>query len=389
MKLPARLLKIVLIFSAVFLLLGVGAVSWLCVSEWTFIDRMRHFPAHLITDVDWYVPKETVPGGGGTPLPRASTDEIRIRPAALEEAARLADAKNASALLVAQDDKIVFERHWRGHRPGDPTNSASMAKTITSLLIGIARDEGVIHSLDEPAAIWLPAWRDDARKKITLRHLLQMHSGLRPQGEYDDLFSDAAHLVCGTDMRYVIDNVPLVEEPGTRFEYNNTNFQVLGFVLEAATGRRYASLLSEKLWKPLGAADGAVWLDREGGDAHTAGFIFATPEDWTKVGLMFLHEGAWNGRRLVSREYLREMRIPSPTEPRYGLGLWLAHNPFQLKEQEETFLADGIYYLDGHSKQRVYMVPKHSLVAVRVGENGRGWDEAALINTVLRGLTAP
>jgi CubicO group peptidase (beta-lactamase class C family) len=178
-------------------------------------------------------------------------------------------------------------------------------------------------------------------------------------------------------------------EPGTRFDYNNTNFQALGYVLEAATGRRYAALLSEKLWKPLGAADGAVWLDRQGGDARTFGFIFATPEDWAKVGLMFLHEGACNGRQLVSREYLREMRSPSPTEPRYGLGLWLAHNPFQVKEQEETFLADGIYYLDGQSKQRVYVVPKHSLVVVRVGENGRGWDEAALINSVLRGLTAP
>jgi CubicO group peptidase (beta-lactamase class C family) len=349
---------------------------------------MRHFPANLITDVDWYVPKETVPGGGGAPLPRALPEEIRIRPEALEATAKLADDKNASALLIAHHDKIILERYWRGHQPGDPTNSASMAKTITSLLIGIARDEGMIHSLDEPAATWLPAWRDDPRNKITLRHLLQMRSGLRPQGEFDDLFSDAAYLVCGTDMRYMIDDVPLVEEPGKRFEYNNTNFQALGFVLEAATGRRYASLLSEKLWKPLGAADGATWLDRGGGDAHTAGFIFATPEDWAKVGLMFLREGEWNGRQLVSREYLREMRAPSPSEPRYGLGLWLAHNPYQLKEQEETFLADGIYYLDGHSKQRVYMVPSQSLVLVRVGENGRGWDETALINTVLLGLTS-
>jgi CubicO group peptidase (beta-lactamase class C family) len=383
------LLRFVLIFVAVFLLLGVGAAAWLCISEWTFIDRMRHYPANLITDVDWYVPKESVPGGGGAPLPRALTAEIRIRPEALEAAAKLADAKNASAFLVAQDDKVVLERHWRGHHPGDLTNSASMAKTIMSLLIGIARDEGRIRSLDEPAATWLPAWRDDHLKKITLRHLLQMHSGLQPQGEYEDPFSDAAYLVLGTDMRYVVDNVPLVEEPGKRFDYNNANFQALGYVLEAATGQRFASYLSEKLWKPLGAADGAVWLDRLGGDAHTFGFIFATPEDWIKVGLMFLHEGTWNGRQLVSREYLREMRVPSPTEPRYGLGLWLAHNPFQLKEQEETFLADGIYYLDGHSKQRVYMVPSQSLVVVRVGENGRGWDEAALVNAVLRGLLPP
>ena len=129
------------------------------------------------------------------PLPRALTAEIRIRPEAFEAAAKLADAKNASAFLVAQDDKIVFERHWRGHRPGDLTNSASMAKTITSLLIGIARDEGRIRSLDEPAATWLPAWRDDHATRSRFGTCSKCIPDLQPQGEYDDLFSDAAYLV--------------------------------------------------------------------------------------------------------------------------------------------------------------------------------------------------
>src|SRR6476620_10855944 len=101
MKAPRRLLRFMLYSGVVLLMLVVGAAAWLCVSEWAFFDRMRHFPANLITDVNWYMPKETVPGGGGAPLPRALTAEIRIRPEALEAAAKLADAKNASALLVA------------------------------------------------------------------------------------------------------------------------------------------------------------------------------------------------------------------------------------------------------------------------------------------------
>jgi CubicO group peptidase (beta-lactamase class C family) len=375
-----------LIAAGVVIALGVAALALLVAWEWTYIDRMRHFPADLITDVTWYVPKEPVPGGGGAPLPRAAPEEIGIDAAALDEAAKLADAKNASALLVVHRGKVVLERHWRGHRPGDPTNSASMAKTITSLLVGIAVGEGKIRSIDEPAATWLPGWRGDARRKITLRHLLQMHSGLRPMGEYREPFSDASYLALGTDMRYVVDNIPAVAEPGTAFDYNNVNFQALAFVLEAATGRRYASYLSEKLWAPLGAGDASVWLDREGGSAHASGFLFATPEDWAKVGLMLLNGGEWNGRQLVPRDYLREMLVPSPREPVYALGIWLANNEHQAKEEEESFLADGIFYIDGHSKQRVYVVPSHDLVIVRVGENARGWDEAALANAVLRGL---
>ena len=381
--------KRVLAGIGIVLALGLAALALLFASEWTYISRLHGYPANLITNVAWYKPMEPVPGGGGGPLPRARPDEVRIRPEALEEAAQLADSRNASALLVIHDDRVAFEKHWRGHRPEDWTNSASMAKTITALLIGIALDEGKIGSLDEPAATWLPAWRGDDRRKITLRHLLQMHSGLRPMGAYDDPTSDAAYLALGTDMRYVVDNVPAVEPPGKRFDYNNINFQALGFIIEKAVGRRHAEYLSEKLWKPLGAADAALWLDREGGSTHASGFLFARVEDWAKVGLMFLHDGEWNGRRIVSRAYLREMLAVSPGESRYGLGIWLADNRFQAREQEELFLTEGTYYLDGHSKQRVYVLPARGLIVVRVGENGQRWDEAALSNAVVRGLPPP
>jgi CubicO group peptidase (beta-lactamase class C family) len=388
MSLARRVMKWSLIVAGSVLVLaaiGVGTVAW---REWTYIQRLRDYPKNSITDVAWYTPREPVPGGGAPPLPRAA-GEARFEPAALDEAARLADRKNASAFLVVSDGRVALERHWRGHQPGEWTNSASMAKTVTALLVGIAIDEGHIPSLDAPAATWLPAWRGDARREITLRHLLQMHSGLRPQGEYDDPWSDAAYLALGTRMRAVVDRVPAVEPPGRRFDYNNTNFQALGFILEAATRRRYAQYLSESLWKPLGAGDAALWLDRPGGAARTFGFLFAAPEDWARVGLLLLHGGRHDGRQIIPRDYLDAMKSPSPSEPRYGLGLWLAHNPYQRAQDEETFLADGVFYLDGQAKQRVYVAPALGLVVVRVGENARGWDEAALLNAVVRARVEP
>jgi CubicO group peptidase (beta-lactamase class C family) len=364
-------------------LVGFLFLTLFVVSEWTYIRRMRQHPVNSILDVAWYVPKETVVGVKG-PLHSAGPARVN-NPFA--EAAKLAESKNTAALLVIQGGRVVLEEHWHGHRASDWTNSASMAKTVTALLIGIAVDEGKIGSLDDPASRWLPAWSDASRRRITLRHLLQMHAGLKPMGEYEEPFSDASYLALGTDLRYVVDNVPAATEPGRNFDYNNVNFQALGFVLEAATGRRYADYLSEKLWKPIGAGDAALWLDRQGGSARTFGYLFATALDWGRVGQLLLHEGEWGGKRVIGRSYLREMLKPSPSEPTYGLGIWLADDNHQRREGEPPFLSPGIFYLDGRFKQRVYVIPSHQIVIVRVGENARGWEESALPNAVLRGVT--
>jgi CubicO group peptidase (beta-lactamase class C family) len=166
------------------------------------------------------------------------------------------------------------------------------------------------------------------------------------------------------------------------------NFQVLGFVLEEATGRRFADYLSEKLWKPIGAGDAALWLDRQGGSARTFGYLFATASDWGRVGQLLLQEGQWDGKTVISREYLREMLKPSPSEPTYGLGIWLANDDHQRREAEPSFLASGIFYLDGRFKQRVYVIPSHDIVIVRLGENARGWEESALPNAVIKSVTS-
>lgn len=365
------------------LTLAVAAVALLVASEWTYLARMRSYPAQGILDVDWYRPKEPVPGvGRPAPLPDAEGAD----PGAFADAVRLAGAKNAAALLVVHDGRVVVRRYWHGLRPGGWTNSASMAKAVTALLIGIAVGEGRIASIDEPAARWIPAWRGDARRRITLRHPLQMHSGLRPMGAYGDPFSDASYLALGTDLGGVVDGIPAESEPGLRFDYNNVNFQALGVVLEAATGRRYASYLSEKLWKPLGAGDAAVWLDREGGSAHASGHLFAAPDDWARVGLLLLHDGEVGGRPVVPKEFVGAMLRPSPAEPSYGLGIWLADDARQRREGEAPFAEPGIFHLDGRHKQRVYIIPTRQAVIVRVGENARGWEESALPNAVREGL---
>ncbi|HWH70475.1 MAG TPA: serine hydrolase [Candidatus Sulfotelmatobacter sp.] len=377
----------ILTAAAVLVLLVAGAVAALLASEWTYIQHLRHYPAKPITDVDWYKPKQRVPGGIIAEIPVATPEQIQIDAQAISNALHYAEQKHSAALLILHQGRIVAEKYWDGQTAERWTDSASMAKTITALLIGIAIEEGKIASINEPAARYLPAWSKDARHNITIGHLLSMHSGLRPNGEYEDPFSDACYLALGTNLRYVVDQIPAVTAPGTTNDYNNVNYQALGFVLEAATGQSYAAYLSEKLWQPLGNAEAALWLDRPGGAARSFGYLFATPRDWARVGLLMLNGGKSNGRQLVSTNWLQQLAKPSPTEPDYGYGLWIGSGKGARRpDHAEPFAAEDVIYLDGRHKQRVYIVPSRQLIVVRVGEQARGWDEAYLVNVLLRGL---
>src|SRR3977135_861938 len=97
-------------------------------------------------------------------------------------------------------------------------------------------------------------------------------------------------------------------DPGATNDYNNANYQALGFVLEAATGQPYATYLSERLWKPLGNADAALWLEMNGGSVRTFGYLCATARDWARVGLLILNDGRWNGRQIVPANWIQEMK---------------------------------------------------------------------------------
>ncbi len=372
--------------AGILFLLAVVAGGALLASEWTYIQRLRHYPAKPVTDIDWYQPKEKVPGGVVADIPVAAAGEIQIDSTAISNAVRYAEQKKSAALLIVHQGKLLAEKYWQGQTTNRWTDSASMAKTIAALLIGIAINEGKIRSLEEPAGNYLPEWSKDARRKITIRHLLSMHSGLRPDGEYEDPFSDACYLALGTDLRAVVRNIPAVSAPGETNDYNNANYQALGFVLEAATGQRYATYLSEKLWKPLGNADGALWLDKKGGSARTFGYVFATARDWARVGLLILNQGQSNGRQVVPARWIKQLTTASPTDPDYGHGIWIGSSKGSRRpDHDEPFAADDVVYLDGRNKQRVYIVPSRQLVIVRVGEQARGWDEAYLVNVLVRG----
>jgi CubicO group peptidase (beta-lactamase class C family) len=346
--------------------LGVGL---LVASERTYIQRLRHFKRQLPTPPEWYEPKQIVSGAPKPrALPRISAEAAGLSTNRIAQALQTATNGHAQAFLITKNGAIVTEYYAPNHGPDRWTDSASMMKTITALLVGIAISEGHIRSVEEPAATHLSSWAKDGRKQITIRNLLQMHSGLRPQGEYEDPFSDACYLALGTDAKYIVDGSPLVEPPGARYDYNNVNYQALGLILENATHQKFADYLSEKLWRPLRNRDAALWLDQPNGVARTFGYLFATAEDWARVGQLILDGGQVGGKQIVPAAWIEFMSTPSPTEPTYGAGLYTGVDD----SEDSPFAYKGIVALNGKDKQRVYVLPREKMLIVRVGPQVRG-----------------
>jgi CubicO group peptidase (beta-lactamase class C family) len=198
---------------------------------------------------------------------------------------------------------------------------------------------------------------------------------------------------------------PVVDEPGTRYEYNNATSEMVAILLERATGRRYAEFLSTEVLKPLGAAGGEVWINRPSGMAHSGCCLMLPVETWLKLAILVMQDGEWRGKRLLPPGYVAEMRHGSRENPYYGLGLYVAgtyteRRGFANPEREpaarrvlhsEPYLSRDLVLFDGNANQVAYIVPSEQLVIVRVGDapprSAAGeWDNSFLPNTILRGV---
>jgi CubicO group peptidase (beta-lactamase class C family) len=381
---------------AVLAMTGLAVVGLLNFTvDWRLFLRSLSYPKNPVTAADWYWPRQTVAGSSSKPNPLPPASSTEIPPDVQKQILEFAEAQNSVALLVMHRDQLVLERYWQGHGPEQRVNSMSMVKTLLALLIGIAIEEGHIQSIDEPVGNYLTTWADDPRGRLTLADLLYMQSGLRNDDRTDTLNSDLVQLYGGSNVRQTALSIPLAGSPGQTFEYNNVNSQLLGLVLEEATGERFGHYLSSRLWQPLGAADGFLWLDRPDGAAKPFCCFFATAQDWLRVGQMLLHQGRVGSQQIVPADWLAQMLKESPLEPTFGMHIWIkartADYPAVNLAASAPFAAPDTFYLDGRHHQRVYVIPSHDLVIVRIGEEPPAWDDAVIPNALVEGWlnTAP
>jgi CubicO group peptidase (beta-lactamase class C family) len=283
--------------------------------------------------------------------------------------ARLDDVLHGTdtrAFVVVHRDRVVYERYDGGSGPTTLETSFSVAKSFVSALVGIAIDEGRIGSVDDPVTRYLPelAARDRRFAKITLRDLLTMSSGLRyEESSFPSPRGDDTYTYYGVDLRKdALERTQIEQAPGSEWHYNNYNPLLLGLTLERATGMSVSEFMASRLWQPLGAGSAASWsLDskRSGFEKMESG-LNATALDYARFGLLFLHGGEWNGRRIASREWARDAtRVHTSTDfpNRYGYFWWIDG------KRPDRFYAFGNY------GQYIYVDPRADVVVVRLGSD--------------------
>jgi CubicO group peptidase (beta-lactamase class C family) len=277
-----------------------------------------------------------------------------------------------TGLLIARGDTIFVERYQYGRTDRDRFTSWSMAKTVTAMLVGIAIDEGRIRSVDDLAAVYVPALAGTEYGRTSLRHLLQMSSGVRFNEDFSPGFltEDVIQIILDTFMRVGPGGLGAVtsfndrERPaGTKFSYSSVETLVLGFVLAHAIGQPVAEYLQEKIWQPMGAEADATWLVDNSGQEATHCCLNAVLRDYARLGLLLAHDGDWRGRQVIPAAWVREATTVHLDQPHVWPGTATANAGYGY----QTWIIPGerrMFLLWGAYGQRIYVDPRSKLVMV-------------------------
>ena len=270
------------------------------------------------------------------------------------------------AYIIIKDDSIKFEKYWDNFNDSSITNSFSATKSIISLLIGIAIDDGYIKSVSQKVGDFIPEFNFGNNSKLTIKHLLTMSSGLNWKEGYSSLFSPTTQAYYGNNLKKLVFNLKVTEEPGLIYKYLSCNTQLLAFIVEKATGMSVSEYASKKLWIPLGAKHNAYWsLDKNNGMEKAYCCFNSNAQDFARIGKLCLNNGNWNGKKIISKEYLDESFKPvsylkdeeGSLVDYYGYQWWIIN-----------YKGLKINYARGLLGQYIIMIPEKNTVVVRLGK---------------------
>jgi CubicO group peptidase (beta-lactamase class C family) len=302
---------------------------------------------------------------------------------------QLMNAERITGVIAVKDGVIVLERYALGRGPDDRWLSMSVAKSVTSTLIGAAVRDRLIRSIDDPVVRYIPELKGTAFDGVTIRHLMTMSSGVRWKEDYIDLTSDIA-LAGGEEM---VDGVPPLAayakrldreaKPGTRRKYQTIDADMLGIVLSRALkGRTLADYISEKIWQSFGMEADATWIVDKAGIERGGCCLSITLRDYARLGMFMDEGGRAGGVDVLADGWIHDAWAPQPPEPtKYIVGFGYY---WQIRQ-------DGGYEAVGAYGQSVTIYPKeHLVIAVNsasVDHHGIGlarWDLIAAIRGAVR-----
>ncbi len=273
-------------------------------------------------------------------------------------------------LIIIRDGHIVYESYFNGYEPDTLHDIASVTKSWTSTLVGMARDRGELNNLDEPISELLPEHfvdgTHDDKQEITLEHLLTMRSGIEfDEGVFESRGYGGEELLTGDVTEFALE-FPMAHEPGSTWNYSTLDTQLTSAIFEQAMGEPLASFASRSLFVPMGI-DQFEWLADGTGTTIGGTQLSMTPRDMAKLGLLYLHNGLWDGEQIVPAEWVQLSLTPQgeayfdptgqvETIEWYGY-YWWTWKP-------EWFLGYRAFQAKGYAGQQVLVLPELNLIIV-------------------------
>ncbi|HTN06392.1 serine hydrolase [Agriterribacter sp.] len=267
-------------------------------------------------------------------------------------------------LVVVQNREIVVEKYWNSYSDSSLSNSFSVAKSITSLLTGAAIHEGKIGSVSDPVGKYLPAFNEGEKAKVKIVDLLTMSSGSNWNESYANPLSETTELYYGTDLYTTATRVNIIKAPGTYHAYKSGDTQLLGLVVEKATGKSLSAYAAEKLWQPLGAAHSALWsIDKPDGDEKAYCCFNSNARDFARLGQLMLDSGKINGVPVIDSVYFSQSVTPCKIMDEYNTPCnYYGYQWWIIPGRQDIFYARGIL------GQYIICIPSRHMVIVRLGE---------------------
>lgn len=271
------------------------------------------------------------------------------------------------AVTVVYKDQIVAERYRSDFSPGIRFLSWSMAKSFTNTMVGTMVKEGLVD-IDKP--LGLEEWSNDDRSKITLRHLMNMNSGLEFNEKYSKLkLTDATTMLLKNgDMSEYAISKDLIAEPGTLWSYSSGSSNIIQGYLRSVIGddAKYHSWPRTTFFNTIGMRS-AVWEVDASGTFVGSSYLYATMRDYARYGLLYLHDGNWMGEQVLPEGWVKFTSTPAEgSNGEYGALFWLNDSG------EFSDKPDDLFYCAGYDGQRIFIIPSKNLVIVRTGCTPRG-----------------
>lgn len=234
----------------------------------------------------------------------------------LDTLLRQAAQTHSEAVIIYKDNQLIAEKYFGIGRADNKIEAMSCTKSIVGLSVACMLTDKLIDSLDAPVAQYYPEWRQGQKQYITLRHLVNMTSGMQNNP------NATVEIYPSPDFVQLALAAELSSKPGELWSYNNKSLNLMAGIIKKITGKRMDEYIGERLFKPLGIID-YTWSLDSAGNPHVMSGCQIRPADFIKLGLLLLNKGTWQGKRIIAEAHIDKVIIPCKQYEGYGMLWWI------------------------------------------------------------------